>query len=358
VHESAGIGGRAIGVLSAGPDAPLALGVAQCIGESFEGEGDGRKGETGRAMSKTGSSAADEKADDGARALALQIQRALLPNWGQVSVLTASYSTDLCRLCEPLRGRDLTGVDTSAWLLPAHECTWQYSHGAAEHLPNPLWAWVRATHGLASEAAVVNAFDVLMRTGCDRPEVLNSRDGDGWSLMMVAGRSPHAFQLLRPKTGIDWSYVRPSPPLTTSYSILSEALIAGEEDGLHVLGRLSDDELTRVLDGLSTVMHRIVCNTDGRRPRTLQALKMRTGAKWPPSFPADTLGGSLPTVAMSRDPAGAMAGKSFWDDFSSPLAPWHAAFIDACNTVSAITEWYNADPLRAASMSRSPSLWS
>jgi hypothetical protein len=295
-------------------------------------------------------------ATDAARELATEIQRALVPRFGDMFMARPAdaYDERLFEVSTRLHKLDLVGVDTSVWLLPERECVWFRQMGAAEHLPNPLWAWMMA--GLAGTGgdALSAAFNVLMRTGCKRADILNSCDGDGWSLVMTASRAQRPFRWLFPLLGIDWTYERPAPVGATQYSMLSEAIHAGDEFGCDVLENMTDAEISHAVRAQSAVMHRVVANPYAPRLEVLVALRQRTRVVWPDVFTADTQAGSLPTVVMHL-PA-TSASNTLWDEFSSPLAPWHGAFMAACNQTFPNMAWQDADPLRAASTPCAPSL--
>jgi hypothetical protein len=291
---------------------------------------------------------AGDAEDVAGRALVGALQRALIP---MVHFSTADYNLQLQTAFGPQRGRPLTGIDMAAWMIPEHERVWTLAEGAAEHLPNPLWAWVRAGIASANEETLDYAFDVLMRTGCNRPEIVNSCDGDGWSLLMNARLCGRAYHRLHTEPAVDWSYAPPG----CIYSMLSEAIAAGDDYGVYALTRLGDAEVTRIVSvPSSAVMHRVVCDAGGFRRRTLQALRRREGVVWPTVFARDSDGGTLPARAMhatSSGPYGIGTEENIaaWDTFADPLAPWHAAFIDACNHVMPFKPWDQIDPLRAAS---------
>jgi hypothetical protein len=308
---------------------------------------------TAMSASVSASESSGKKESGAAIELAVEIQRALMPRDGEIKDdrVTADYSSRLLGVCQPLRQRDLTGVDTSVWLLPAHECSWPKKDGANEQLPNPLWALLRAAICGANDETLASAFDVLLRTGCARGDVLNSCDSGGWSLGMCATRCERAFKFLHTEPALDWAYECEAPTdKAVCYSMLSEAIFVGDAYGLYALCRLNDDTISRLINRqVSSVMHRLLCPNfleNNLRMQTLKALRRRTGIVWTQHFPADASRGSLPTIAIRSNAPGAA---EFWDIFASPHSPWHSQFMSASNRPQEV-KWEISDTLRAASI--------
>jgi hypothetical protein len=168
--------------------------------------------------------------------------------------------------------------------------------------------------------------------------------------MMTAGRTTPAFKLLMCEPNIDWTYERPCASTAARYSMLSESVLAGDAEGVYALSRLTDAQVTRSLDGMSAVMHRavssVLCPTRDFRLQTLEALRWREGIVWPATFVHDTIHGTLPTIATHGRTT--PIAEAFWDAFSCPRAPWHQAFMAACDEIMPAKDWQHNDPLRAA----------
>jgi hypothetical protein len=297
----------------------------------------------------------------GLEELALDFQRALIPRWTDVNIESVlfpkSYQNRLAGAAKALKERDLAGLDLSAWLLPAEECASPLGGYGGTLVIGPLWAWLLGAKridkpGMTTDDkdAIVSAFRVLMRTGCGRPRVLNSCDERGRSLLMCAAGCDLAFRLLHTQALVDWTHeTLSSSTISIGDSLLGEAISTGDLYGVYALTRLSDEELTHCVRPGSRVMARLLSSSIvTERMQTLKELARRTDVTWPHSFPLDEEGLTLAASAMRRT-------RDFWDIFSNPASPWHAAFLNACEDASVVTdEFTRSDPLRAASMSVPP----
>jgi hypothetical protein len=301
--------------------------------------------------------------DDDAREMVVAFQRALVPTWIQIAEydrVTDEYSSwlDACAKrilahisARKLVGQDLKPYDTSVWILARQDCVWPNRGTAAEELPNPLWAWLRASFALMSRASFESTIDVLMKTGCDSGAVINSCDGDGWSLLMSATRSERAYKMLRERETIDWAYERmPQADDQPCYSVLGESIALSDHYGVYAVNRLDDAHLSCIVGKFSnTVMHRIIASPNKSiRHLTLRALCDRKDVAWALQFTPDINLGSLATIAVDRSCSPSTT--AYWDLFASPTAPWHTAFLAACESPAGNLVWSSSDPLRAASM--------
>lgn len=240
-------------------------------------------------------------------------------------------------------------LDNRHWLLPPCECVWSSTAATLFNPPSPIWMWVLDT--FHTEVFRQRLLKFFLATGCSSPDVLNSVDGEGHSLLMRASVSAIHYRELSCLRGIDWTHVAPDGVA----SMLGQATSVGDADGVIALAHLSETHLERVMTPTSDLMVRIV-NFRGEEPprlRVLEVLRNRGHARLYPDSLFDRLPyeGSPCTlfsiIVQRRDPN----GLKLWDELTHPDAPWVRSIQLACSTQMEAKFWNHTDALRLASTS-------